>query len=343
MNHTEFFSSLKNGSAERCYLFEGEEEYVKNTAITQLRKKLIGDNFPEMNDIRLNDPDAGQIIAANETLPFMAEQRMVTVFESGMLAGKTGNYDESKSVDQLKEYFSNLPETSCLVFYVRGNADKKKKLYNLMKKQAVIVSFDRLSDKELIGWIAKQFKAEDKKITQDACERLIFSSGRDLNQLNGEIGKLCAYIGDNDAVTAEEIDAICTKTTEYKVFDMAGTLLDGNGKKAFSLLNSILADGEDRLFLLALLGRQCRQMLNVTRLANAKIPTAEIVRQTGMYSFAIQKTLTQARQYTTQQLENMTHACLEMEYQVKTGTVMDEGSLEKLMLVILSYRKGRNA
>lgn len=343
MNHTEFFSSLKNGSAERCYLFEGEEEYVKNTAIIQLRKKLIGDNFPEMNDIRLNDPDAGQIIAANETLPFMAEQRMVTVFESGMLAGKTGNYDESKSVDQLKEYFSNLPETSCLVFYVRGNADKKKKLYNLMKKQAVIVSFDRLSDKELIGWIAKQFKAEDKKITQDACERLIFSSGRDLNQLNGEIGKLCAYIGDNDAVTAEEIDAICTKTTEYKVFDMAGTLLDGNGKKAFSLLNSILADGEDRLFLLALLGRQCRQMLNVTRLANAKIPTAEIVRQTGMYSFAIQKTLTQARQYTTQQLENMTHACLEMEYQVKTGTVMDEGSLEKLMLVILSYRKGRNA
>ena len=245
MNHTEFFSSLKNGSAERCYLFEGEEEYVKNTAIIQLRKKLIGDNFPEMNDIRLNDPDAGQIIAANETLPFMAEQRMVTVFESGMLAGKTGNYDESKSVDQLKEYFSNLPETSCLVFYVRGNADKKKKLYNLMKKQAAIVSFDRLSDKELIGWIAKQFKAEDKKITQDACERLIFSSGRDLNQLNGEIGKLCAYIGDNDAVTAEEIDAICTKTTEYKVFDMAGTLLDGNGEKAFSLLNSILADGED--------------------------------------------------------------------------------------------------
>ncbi len=342
MNHTEFFSSLKSEAAKRCYLFEGEEEYVKNTAIIQLRKKLIGDNFPEMNDIRLNDPDAGQIIAANETLPFMAERRMVTVFESGMLSGKAGNYDESRSVDQLKEYFSNLPETSCLVFYVRGNADKKKKLYNLMKKQDVIVSFDRLSDKELIGWIAKQFKAENKKITQDACERLIFSSGRDLNQLSGEIGKLCAYIGDSDAVTADEIDAICTKSTEYKVFDMAGTLLDGNGKKAFSLLNSILTDGEDRLFLLALLGRQCRQMLNVARLANAKVPTAEIVRQTGMYPFAVQKTLTQARQYTTRQLEDMTRACLEMEYQVKSGAVMDEGSLEKLMLVILSYRKGNN-
>ena len=97
MNHTEFFSSLKSEAAKRCYLFEGEEEYVKNTAIIQLRKKLIGDNFPEMNDIRLNDPDAGQIIAANETL-FEVQQAAASRFAAAVRRTATDGGDGESGI-----------------------------------------------------------------------------------------------------------------------------------------------------------------------------------------------------------------------------------------------------
>jgi DNA polymerase-3 subunit delta len=107
------------------------------------------------------------------------------------------------------------------------------------------------------------------------------------------------------------------------------------------LLRSILRDGEDRLYLLALLNRQCRQLLSAARLAQKRQPPAVIAQQTGIPAFAVQRTLAQARLYSMEQLKEMTSACLETEYRVKSGQLMDEGALEKLMLTILSYREGK--
>ena len=100
--------------------------------------------FPDMNQTVLKDPDANQLIAAAETLPFMADRRMVVVSESGMLTGKARDYDEAASAERLKTYLPELPDTTALVFYVRGAADKRKKLYQTIKKCGCVVSFDRL-------------------------------------------------------------------------------------------------------------------------------------------------------------------------------------------------------
>ena len=37
MKHTEFFAALKKGEIAPCYLFEGEEEYTKRSALRALR------------------------------------------------------------------------------------------------------------------------------------------------------------------------------------------------------------------------------------------------------------------------------------------------------------------
>ena len=46
MNHTEFFSALKQGSISGCYLFEGEEEYTKRSALKSLRERWPGATSP---------------------------------------------------------------------------------------------------------------------------------------------------------------------------------------------------------------------------------------------------------------------------------------------------------
>ncbi len=346
MTHKDFFDAIAKEKPARCYLIEGEEEFVKRSVLNRLRQASVGDNFPEMNDMRLVDPDADQLIAANETLPFMADMRITTVMECKMLLSKKGNkdkvvtdsdYDEDASAEKLKKYLTNLPETSCLVFYVRGKADKTRKLYLALKKYAVIVTCDRLDDKELVKWIAKQCKP--KNIKQETCEQLYFSVGRDLTKLDGEIGKLCAFAVDRDEITADDIERVCTKTTECVVFDMVETLLDGNGQKAFEQLNALLLNGENRMMILALVGRQCRQLLSAMRMAAAKRQSGEIAAVIGVPPFVVQKILRQARLYTEEQLKNMNAVCLNTEYEVKSGRMNEEGSLEQVMLEILSIRK----
>lgn len=341
MKHTEFFAALKKGEIAPCYLFEGEEEFTKRSALKALRSLVAGGDFSAMNDSRLQDPPPDALIAAAETLPFLSERRFIEVRDCAMLlAGKAKEYDEDSAVKRLDEYFSHLPDTACIVFFVRGKADGRKKFYQVLKKKAVIVAFDPLDDKELAQWIAKELKKAGKKIAVSTCQRLWFSAGRDLTLLENEIGKLIAYTGDQEEVTEEDIQAVCIKSTEYKIYDMADTLLSGQGVKAFEMLDALLREGEERLMLLSLLGRQCRQLRYARAMAAAGAQQGEIAGKIGIPPFAVKRTLETARKYSPAQLAEMASLCLETEYQVKSGQLMDAGALERVMLQILSLREG---
>lgn len=342
MKHSEFFASLKKDNLARCYLFEGEEEYIKQAALQALRNQVAGGDFAAMNETRLIDPAPDALIAAAETLPFMSDRRFVEVRECAMLQGaKAKDYDEDNAVKQLDAYFSQLPDTVCIVYFVRGKADGRKKFYQLLKKKAQIVAFDPLEDQELAQWIAKSLGKEGKKIGMAACQRLWFSAGRDLTLLHNEIGKLIAYAGEREEITERDIDAICVKSTEYKVYDMAETLLSGKGKKALEMLSALLRDGEERLMLLSLLGRQCRQMRDAKALSGMGMQQGAIAGKIGVPPFAVRKILDLARGYTLTQLNQMARLCLDTEYQVKSGQLMENGALEHVMLKILSIRGGK--
>ena len=340
MKHNELFAALKSGSIERCYLFEGEEEYIKRSALKALRTQVTAGDFAEMNDTRLNDPAPDALIAAAETLPFMSDRRFIEVRDSAMLlSGKAKDYDEESAVKRLGAYLDELPDTAVIVFFVRGKADSRKKLYQLLKKKVQIVTFDPLDDRELTKWIQQTLKKEGKKISPAACQRLWFSAGRDLTLLSNEIGKLAAYAGEREEVTEGDVDAICVQSTEYRAFDLADTLLSGQGAKALRMLDGLLRDGEERLMLLSLLGRQCRQMRYARLLAAAGEPQGNIAAKLGLPSFIVGKTLNTARAYTLNQLGEMARLCLESEYLVKSGQLNDAGALEKVMLQILSMRE----
>ena len=340
MNHTEFFAALKQGSIGGCYLFEGEEEYTKRSALKALREKVAGGDFAAMNDTRLIDPASDALIAAAETLPFMSDRRFIEVRDSAMLtAGKAKDYDEDTAVKEIDGYLTRLPDTAVIVFFVRGKADGRKKLYQALKKKAQLVVFDPLDDKELARWIAATLKKEGKKISLSACQRLWFSAGRGLTLLANEIGKLAAYTGEREEVTEADIAAVCVQSTEYKVYDMADTLLSGQGAKALRMLEALLRDGEERLMLLSLLGRQCRQLSYAKAMAAGGGRPGEIAGKMGVPGFVVTKLLDTARAYTQEQLNSMARLCLDTEYLVKSGRLMDAGSLEKVMLQILSMRE----
>ncbi len=340
MKHTELFAAIKRGVFAPCYLFEGEEEYIKRAALNAVAQAVVPGDFKAMNDARLSDPGADELIAAAETLPFMADRRLVVARDSAMLLpGRAKKYDEEASVRRLTDYLGHTPDTTVIIFYVRGKADGRKKLYAALKKQAVVVSFDAPDDRELTVWIAKQFARDGKKIDQATCQALWFAAGRDLTLLNNEIGKLTAYAGGRGQIEKGDIEAIAVKTTEYKVFDLSAALLDGEGARALNMLTALLRDGENRLMLLSLLSRQIRQMAYAKWLADARAPRDAIAAAIGAPPFAVQRTLASAGRYSHEELKQMEAWCVDTEYGVKSGALPENGSIENVMLRILSLKE----
>lgn len=338
MDHKQFFQSLKSAPPAPCYVLEGAEEFVKRSALEALRASVLKGGMADMNESRLNDPPADEIIAAAETLPLMAERRLVLVRESGMLSGKASGYDEAQSAKTLSEYFQNPAPTACVVFYVRDKADARKRLYTALKKTAVIARFDPLGESETTRWIAQTLARAGKRISAAACSRLIFTAGANLTLLSGEIEKLIAYAGGEEEITGDMIDAVCVKTTAYRVYDLSGALLRGDANTAFTLCRALLRDGEEPLMLLSLLAGECRRMLAVNLLRGKGLQPDAIAQRIGAPPFAVRQTVPLALQYDAGRLRRMAFLCMDTEYQVKSGQLPLSGALEKTMLQLLEIR-----
>lgn len=338
MKASEFFTNLKQGTLQKCYLFEGEEEYMKDSALQQLRDRILTEPFGNMNETVLNDPSADDLIPCCETLPMLADKRLVVAKESSLLSSsKEGGKRTDRDADQIAAYLKRLPDTVCLVFFCRGKANGTRKLYKEIVKQGGAVQFEQLDNDALIKWIAREMKVYGKQVARSTAEKLIFLAGRELVVLKGEVAKVCAFAGDKDMVEDGDIDAICTTTTEYKVFDLSDKVVEGRAAEAVELMNNLLKSGEQRLALLALLVRQYRQLLFAALMPG----NANMAQVLGVPPFVVKKLMTAVRRFRWEELKQAYDLCVDTEYMVKSGQIAEEGSLEKVIYELLNMSAGR--
>lgn len=333
MDRKEFHQLLKSGGVKGAYLFEGPEENLKAATLAALRKAILPEGMEELNESLMDNPAADALIAACETLPFLADQRLVIVREHPALTGR------SDADEKLISYIPQVPDSCVLVFLARGKADARKKLYTAIKKQGGIVTFAPLTAQEVDQWIIRTFQGLGKSCAPQVASLLSFTVGTDTALLHTEIDKLAALAGDRDAITEADVQAVATRSTEYNIFQMVDAVVGGQEGKAFALLRDMLRNGEERLGILAMLLRQFRLMQHVLIMRYEKVPAGEIPKRLGMPPFAADRLIRQASSYSGGAIKQAVDICLTTEYKVKSGQMNQEGSLEAAMLQIFALRR----
>ncbi|MBE5811119.1 MAG: DNA polymerase III subunit delta [Clostridiales bacterium] len=334
MDRKEFSQLLKAGNVQGAYLFEGVEENIKAATLQSLRKAILPEGMEELNESVMDAPATDAIIAACETLPFLADKRLVIVKEHPALTGR------ADADERLISYIPNVPESAILVFICRGKADARKKLYGAIKKANGIVSFAPLTDAELNSWIIKTFAGLGKTVSSQTASVLSFTVGSDTALLRREIEKLAALAGDRDTVTEADVHAVATRSVECTVFEMVDAVVAGQTAKAFGLLRDMLTTGSDRLGILAMLLRQFRLMQHIKIMQFEKLSPGDIKQRLGIAPFAAERCMRQASGYTGGQVKKAVQICLNAEYQVKSGGWNQEGALESAMLEIFALKSG---
>lgn len=334
MDRKDFSQLIKSGQVAGAYLFEGVEENIKAATLQALRKAILPEGMEELNESIMDAPATDAIIAACETLPFLADKRLVIVKEHPALTGR------ADADERLINYIPNVPDSAVLVFLCRGKADARKKLYTAIKKANGIVSFAPLTDAELNAWIVKTFAGLGKSVSAQTASVLSFTVGSDTALLRREIEKLAALAGERDTVTDEDVHAVATRSVECTVFEMVDAVVAGQQGKAFGLLRDMLTTGSDRLGILAMLLRQFRLMQHIKIMQYEKLGAGEIKQRLGIAPFAAERCMRQASSYTGGQVKKAVQICLNAEYKVKSGRWNQEGALESAMLEIFSLKSG---
>lgn len=339
MTWEQFYGALERSQISNVYGFFGPEEYVKHSAFEALRSKLLPEGLEAMNETVLDGATAQQIIEAAETLPMMADRRMVLVKDwPPLMPGKSKN--EAAEAEQLADWLPGAPDSCTVVFYVRGAADGRKKATQALQKHASVVQFELLEPGKIAKWASGQLKPFGKRMDARALDELVFLAGRELTRLSAELEKLSAYAGERDVITIEDVRTLVSPSLESTVFQMIDQLLQGDRAGAQKLLRSMLESGENRVGVLFMLTRQLRNLVHIKLLTGKGMRLPEAEKLLGMTHFVAGRTEAQARKFSLDGLKAGYQACLDAEFDIKSGKLRDALALDHLMLALGRMEQG---
>lgn len=316
-------NDIKMGQLKNVYLLYGTEDYLKRQYRDKLKHALVEpDDTMNFSAYEGKDINPKELIDLSETLPFFKEKRMILVENSGFF---------KNSCDDLAEYMSQVPESTCFVF-VEEEVDKRSKLFKAASRAGSAVEFETPKEDMLVRWILGRIQREGKKITQSVMQLFLSKTGSDMENIDKELEKLICYTLDKTEIAAADVEAICTGQTENKIFEMIDAISARNQKKALDLYYDLLALKEAPMRILFLIARQFQNLLLIKSMSAKGYPAVSIAKTAGMPSFAVQKNLRQAGAFKINQLKEAIEDCGQAEEDVKTGRMADQLAVELLIV-----------
>ena len=252
-------ADIKSGSLENVYIFYGEETYLRDRYLEELKALLVPEGFEEFNYHRLSGKgltvqDLTEVV---EAMPMMAQHTLTVVTDMDLF-----RLDEGQR-GLLINLLGDFPEYGTLVFvydvlpYKRDG--KMKKLCAALNEHVQEVEFVQQERKDLLNWLKRRFAATGHDIDQTAADHLLFTCGSLMRGLIPEIEKIAAY-AKHERITIADIDAVAEPVLDARIFDMTNAVTARNYDRAAAILADLLRMQTEPIAILAALGKELRRL-----------------------------------------------------------------------------------
>ncbi len=336
----ELKAAIKAKQVGRFYIFHGEETFLMQHYLEQLRKLLLDELTESFNYHRLNSEnfDIRTLADAVENLPMMAEHTLVQVDDVDLF--KMGEDQRNK----ICEIISDIPDYCTLVFTYLATPwkpDKRlKKYWDCIDDHADIVEFAKQEQRDLVPWIARHFAAKGKRISNDLCVYLIDITGGTMTALAGEIQKICAYSG-AEHITRSDIDAVTEPVMDAVVFQMTDLLGQGRYGDALLKLQQLLKMQQEPIAILGAVGGHFRKISAARVLMDNGRQSGDLMKLCGMSDYAARKTMDAARRFPAAFCKRAMELVLETDNKMKTSFDDPDRLLEMLIMELaMEARRG---
>jgi len=310
------------------YLFHGEDEYRRSLQLATMKAKLgdpvtVALNTTELNGRRLT---LDELISVCDAMPFLAEKRLVIVYNlAARFERKKGTAEDDAEQDpafleQFEEYVNSLPESTRLVLVEYGKIKEANRIYKIVTKsdQGHLHEFAPLDPGELSRWIPEHVEEKGGRIERAAVNALAAFVGSDLRLLDQEIDKLLTYAGPERAVTEQDV-RLLVSYAQANIFDMVDALGKRDTRRAMELMEQLLESGEHPLYLLRMIVRQFRILIQIKELLAKGTPVKDIQGLLRLHPYVVKKTTGQAANFSILQLEVIFKQLHEVDAAVKSG------------------------
>jgi len=309
------------------YILHGADDFSLQEELKKIEDGLGEGELLESNTTIFDGRHLGlgQLTDVCSAMPFLGAHRLVIV--EGLLT----RYEESAGEWlALKDFIAAMPQTTVLVF-IDGQLKKGNPLLKELGPLAKVKEFRLLRGVALRKWIEERVAKRGGTISPQALRLLSALVGYNLWVLTSEIEKLLLYASGR-RIEEEDVKRVVSYAREASVFAMVDALVEGRASTAARLLHQLLEEGATAPYLLVMITRQLRLLLQAKELSLGGVPASSIKNRLGVASdYAVTKALEQSKRYSMKRLEQVYHKLLETDLAIKRGMWKGELALDLLV------------
>jgi len=338
----QFQQSMKLGIFSPVYLFFGNEPFLIDKGLDLLRESALGNDTFNLDIFDGETSSPKDVAEAAMTSPFFGERRLVVVKNIPWLARKRSKVineedDEDESapgvdINPLLEYLEEPNPSAILALTMEGNAEKSRKLVKMVQKVGRLVECSAYKGEELLVWLNQEVRHRGYQAERRALDLLILACGNNMMYLNNELDKLCLYCRETKNITAEAAHLMVSQTSALSIFDLLDAVAMKDGVRSISLFRKMTKEGEPAQKILAMMGKQFRDMLGVKELASQGLKAREIADRLNLRSvYMVEKYIRYARCFSSQTLLSAMEQLLNADVANKSG----QGELDNLLEIAI--------
>jgi DNA polymerase-3 subunit delta len=331
-------------AAAMLYVLYGRDDFSLREELARIKGELDSDDTLSSNTDVLDGREVSpeQVMAICNTMPFLSEHRLVVVegllkrFDRperprrGARAARSGSTEALERWQGLADHVQRMPDTTMLVL-VDGELSGRNPLLDALRSVGQVREFRALRPGAVLQWILERAQSKGIDISPAAARLLADLVGNDLWLLASELEKLAAY-AQGRRVEGADVRDLVSEARQVNIFAMVDAIVEKRGAVALRLLRQLRTAGAEGGYLLAMVVRQYRLIIQARELMTVGLATREIGQRLGMASeFVLQRILDQAQRYSLSRLKAAYRRLLEADVGVKRGHYDEELALELLV------------
>jgi DNA polymerase III subunit delta len=325
---------IKKGKLENCYIFCGVDEKLIKESIDLIVKQVVSENFLELNYVKFdgNKVSVDEIQNACETLPFLGEKRVVTVYRALFLSDRDDK-ENKKKIEQINNYIDNLPKHCVLIMYYVFEDEREKPSNNIKKleKKAAVIKADKLKGEKLYKKVKDIFELGGKDIGKVELRFFCDNVDHNMDIIANETSKLISYTESRD-ITRQDIIDMFPQKSDNDVFDLVDFVSQKRPEKALDIMNELIHRGENPLGILSMIERQFKLLFNIKFGIEEGKSKETLAKELRLHPFIAEKLMLQSKKFTKGQVKKCLQLCLDTERTLKSSPFEKKTEMELLII-----------
>ncbi|MHB8903600.1 MAG: DNA polymerase III subunit delta [Patescibacteria group bacterium] len=201
----------------------------------------------------------------------------------------------------------------------RGLKADLKKLFTYLNKQKYTQEFIALTNGQILSFIKQEANSYQKDINAQAASLLITLTGGDLWLIASEIKKLAFRQETEKIINIEDIKEMVAGFYSDDIFALTDALSAKNKSEAIRLLEEQYAAGLSDEYIIVMLIRQFKILLQIRSALDNNLSPNEITSRLKLHPYVIKKGLAQARNFQEADLKNYLNILIHLDFCNKNG------------------------